>query len=171
MKPYIFIYSNLSTSKLYSINLNCLRIDNKFCYEFIDSNIVNLQDYLLKNKQITSKDNSNGVIAFTNIKAQSNLYRLLKNDFTLLRFFNTKDFNLEDGLFAVRDLIIGDDLKFSSAFYKKKIIDNFDRLDEGLNDITRGDNCILLSLVYLIAAINKPSSLPAIPSMSFYANF
>lgn len=171
LKYYTFVYSNPNSCQLYFTNLNASVNDGIANYTYLSSNVINIDKCIKTKASLINNTKHLNTTSFTNIKRDSNLYRLLRRNFNPLQYYNPKLTDLEQGLFEVKDLIIGQNLNFSNHFYHTKILDHFNKLEDNLSNIATGDNCLLLSLVYLLEAIAKPKAFPAIGSTSFSTIF
>lgn len=167
MNRFTFIYNNTSCTKLYLTDLNYFCGEQKNQYEYDFAIAIKLNKYLQTER--ASLEVAKSTKAFTNISKGSNLFNYLRKDYQYLKYFNSNDLNLEKYLFRVKDLIIGRDLTFSSPYYQKKILTYFDKINDDLTSLNSGDNCFLLSLIYLVASIEQTKKVSAIGSYSFYS--
>lgn len=166
MKSSTFVYCNISCTKFYQTNLKYQYEAGRYLYQYDSCHAFKVDEYIEQNhlprQQLTTTTE-----AFTNIKQGSNLFEKLQQDYKYLKYFKTDTLNLEEYLFKVKDLIIGRDLTFSTQYHKQKILDYFSKLDDNLSSLNTGDNCFLMSLIYLIARIERPPTYPPIPSCSY----
>lgn len=163
-----FIYNNLSSSKLYLTNLQYNFAAGKYHYQYNSAAAFKIDDKLKFNNLVQEKIHPS-IKAFTNIKRGSNLFKRLQQEYQSLEYFKTDKLNFEQWLFKVKDAILGKDLTFSTPYHRQKILNYFS--GDNLSSLNSGDNCFLASLVYLIAAIEKPNHYPAIGSFSTYSIF